>query len=440
MTNLSYLKSFLFLAIFLAPSLAFAVTQKEMEQARTIATKAYLRYANDGSGYLDDINPTTMSELESQLKAKELENIKAFKEIPVPSDYKDWNKEKLLQYWAVTAFQNSNLLEKGRGGRLRARTQINKMTVTEPQIASPAAENGDEAATTPETPAQEPVQEVVEVPAPVEDVTQAPPVETPAQKNYDPLAGHEIQNEEDSIAHTEEEIAFDNSNLEKQSSDSWVYIMVLCILVAIVIGLVIYAANVMKKNNKKAAEQSAGDPQINERLEHYENTMGEKQNEILMLSKKLESSNRQNSELKAQVEALGAQLAAIKGGAAISEHQHNPQSHHEHRKDSSVRKIFLGRANAKGIFVRADRSLNLGNSVFVLETSDGFSGSFKVADSPAAWSLALSNPREYLETACSGQDLDYTSNASQIVTEQSGTAVFEGGCWRVIRKARIRYE
>ena len=132
-------KTFVFIAALCFPLMALAVTQKEMEQARTIAAKAYLRYANDGSGYLDDLNPTTMEELEASIKTKEKENIKAFKAIPVPTDYKDWNKDKLLEYWAVTAFQNKGLLEKGRGGRIRARSQINKMTIAPPQPETPVA-------------------------------------------------------------------------------------------------------------------------------------------------------------------------------------------------------------------------------------------------------------------------------------------------------------
>ena len=99
-----YLKFFAILSVVLVPSLALGVTQKEMEQARTIAAKAYIRYVNDGSGYLDELNPTTMEELEASLKPKEKENIKAFKAIAVPSDYKSWDKEKLVEYWAVTAF------------------------------------------------------------------------------------------------------------------------------------------------------------------------------------------------------------------------------------------------------------------------------------------------------------------------------------------------
>ena len=68
-------------AFLLAIPCIFAVSDAEMEQARVIATQCYLRYANNGSGYLDDIHPKTMKELESKLKAKEKENIKAFNAI-----------------------------------------------------------------------------------------------------------------------------------------------------------------------------------------------------------------------------------------------------------------------------------------------------------------------------------------------------------------------
>ena len=99
--------------LLLSPVFVFAVTQKEMEQARVIAAKTYIRYANNGSGYLDELNPKTLEELQSVLKPKEKENIKAFLAIPVPNDYKDWDKQKLVDYWA-NAFQDNSLDEKGR--------------------------------------------------------------------------------------------------------------------------------------------------------------------------------------------------------------------------------------------------------------------------------------------------------------------------------------
>ena len=407
------LKTILLSVLLSLPLLAFAVTQKEMEQARTIAAKAYIRYANDGSGYLDDLNPTTMEELEASLKPKEKENIKAFKAIPVPTDYKDWNKEKLLEYWAVTAFQNKGLLEKGRGGRIRARSQINKMTIAAPQPEAPVAQ------------------------AAPSSTSPAPAVASDSTLNQVPQS---ITEEAPALAADED---FDEDfNVDKAYNYTWVYIMILAILVAIVVALVVYAANVLKKNGNQAAEDKHRIQEDSEALEHYETVVADKDVEISMLKKKLESANRQNSELKTKLEALSAEVASLRAvqNTVIREPQRQEISQEPPVQKVPLRTIYLGRANLRGIFVRADRTLNVGNSVFVLDTSDGFSGTFRVADSPAAWSLALSNPKEYLETACSGNDLENTADVSRIVTESPGTAVFEGGCWRVIRKARIRYE
>lgn len=423
MNKLSTYIKILLLSVLFFPAMAGAVTKKEMEEARTIAARAYIRYANNGSGYLDELSPspTTMEELEAQLKPKEKENIKAFKAIPVPSDYNGWDKEKLVEYWAVTAFKNENLLKEGLGGRIRARAQINKMNIGAPE---PAASTTPAATTAPAAEEKKP-----------ENVA---PVENPAEQMA------ELKAEENTLLAAEE--AMDNEvPLENKATNyTWVYIMALSILVAIVLGLVIYASKVMKGNNNGNAQTggSVNNKVHEEAVEHYESVVADKDVEIAMLNKKLETAQRRNSELKSEVESLKAKVEALT--AEVSRHS---RMEHERvaepmteKPKNTLRQIFLGRANAKGIFVRADRSLNVGNSVFVLETSDGYSGSFKVANSPAAWSLALSNPREYLETACTGHHLDDTLGASKIVTETSGTAVFEGGCWKVIRKAHIRYE
>lgn len=425
-------KIFAFLLALLAPGVTFAVTDQEMEQARTIAAKAYLRYANDGSGYLDDLNPKNMQELEASLKTKEKENIKAFKAISVPSDYKDWNKDKLVEFWSVTAFQNKGLLEKGRGGRIRARSQINKMTIS----------------TSPQAPISQEPSEVSKSETPANETNPTP----------DNIATSELNAE-----YTEEELRMDEEKAEEDldvdqaGNYTWVYIMVLTILVAIVIALVVYAMKVMKKNNFNTENYQPADSDLNaltqSQQEEYESVLADKNVEIAMLKKKLESFSRQNSEMKVKIDNLTAELETLQS-QKVSETRNTASSIQgesngkEEVKDFIVttppkkrlHTIYLGRANSRGIFIRADRTINPGHSIFELETSDGFTGTFRVIDSPSVWSLALSNPQEYLEKSCMGPDLDSPGNATKIITESSGTAVFEGGCWRVIRKTRIRYE
>lgn len=432
----SYFRGLILSTLIIVPAISFAVSQKEMEQARVIAAKWYIRYVNDGSGYLDDINPTTMEELQNALKPKEKENIKAFLAIPVPSDYQTWDKQKLVDYWAGTAFQDKGLVEKGRGGRLKARNLINKMTIsdhqqaeTTPQTSEPAVTNG------------------VQINENAADVNSQ--------------ASEEIQNEISETEQTIEEEIFEDSqdiNIEKQNSYTWVYILCLAILVAIVLALIVYAANILKKKDNN--QQDSSETHLNndvEIIEKYEAAIADKDVEIAMLTKKLETATRQNTELKTKIEALTSELSNLRGASherfmpqnkyepAREKVEEKPRESELHNSSANINKgtlrsIFLGRANAKNIFVRADRTLNPGHSIFILDTSDGFTGSFRVADSPEAWKLALSNPKEYLMNACVGHDLEDTIGVSRIGTEDSGTAVFEGGCWRVIRKAKIRYE
>lgn len=432
-------KLLLVVGLGILPIASFAVTQKEMEQARVIAAKTYIRYANDLSGYLDELNPTTMEELQAVLKPKEKENIKAFLAIPVPTDYASWDKQQLVDYWAGTAFKDQGLEEKGRGGRVRARALINKMDIASAASEQPREETKQE--------------EKVETPVSSEAVSGEEALAIAAADNGLP------QETEAEVEAQDEMATLDMQEPEKksESSDTWVYIMILGILVAVVIALVVYAANVMKKSNKEELRErrNNSDEGIDaEAQEKYENRIADKDFEISRLNKKLEAANQQNADLKSRLEALAAELALLKekrpaervevttssGMSRQPVMERETVSVAKSESKTSLRMIYLGRANARGIFVRADRNLNPGYSIYVLDTTDGFSGSFRVAPAAEAWELALSNPAEYLMTACVGHNLEDTSGVSRIVTEDSGTAIFEGGCWRVIRKAKIRYE
>ena len=83
---------------------ALAVSDQDMERARVITAKAYLRWANNGSGYLDELNVSTMAQLESKLKKVEIDNLKAFKSVAVPTDYTSWDKARLVEFWSVNFF------------------------------------------------------------------------------------------------------------------------------------------------------------------------------------------------------------------------------------------------------------------------------------------------------------------------------------------------
>ena len=428
------------LIVMFSPVAAMAVTDKEMEEAQTIATKNYLRYANNGSGYLDEVSVKTMDELEKVLKPKEKENIKAFKTIAKPSDYKSWDKDKLVEFWSVTAFATPGLLEEGKAARTRTKNQIKAMTV---------AELAKEEEPTP-SPTPEPAS--VEEPKVVQNdkpVVEEQPTDTAA-----------LFNDENEIAAMMEENA-EEVEVKKESSNTWVYILALAILVAAVIGLVVFATKVMKGKNDNNRPNEGGNNQddevdfLRDRIRDYESDLDHKDNEITRLSKKLESANRQIGDLEQKVKSLMAEIALLRERLDRTPANTEPEDVRNDRyaeermvadtrkpveSRSSKRVIFLGRVNSKGIFVRADRNLNIGHSLYQLETADGFTGTFTVIDNPEVWDMAMRLPREYLAFGCLCPDIEDTEGMSMIVNDTPGSAVFEGGCWHVTRKARIHYD
>lgn len=469
MKRLTYILALIICFAATLPS--FAVTEKEMDQARAIAAKAYLRYANDGSGYLDDISPKSMSDLEKNLKQKEKENIKAFKNIPVPKDYASWDKQKLVDYWGTTAFASKGLIEKGRIGKSRAKKNLNAMKISAPGKAEKKQEVAAEQPQEPKADTKEsPVTSESEKPATTEvaNVSPADSLNAATDPLSDPLFA-DIDSE---------------TQLTKAKDHTWIYIVILCILVAVVVALVVFASNVMKKNGEKLKEVVPSQPldkvsgaDSNALREKYAAVLTSKNEEISTLSKKVESLNAQNSTLKSNLEGLTAEIASLRTRIAesnkkIADYESalksinksateaatirqapveqpvarqavtKPSAETTQRQPQSpgTRSIFLGRANAKGIFVRADRALNPGNSIFRLDTSDGYAGTFRVVNNLTVWEKALTSPLESLSEACVAPDITGTDGMTKVINDSAGTAIFEGGCWKVIRKAKIHYE
>ena len=214
-----------------------AVSDREMEEARTIAAKAYLRYANNGSGYLDEVNARSISELQKSLKAKEKENIKAFLAIPVPKDYATWDKTRLVEYWGSTAFKAAGLIEEGKGARPRVRKQIMAMSVSAPSAAAPA-----------EAPAEA-------APAPAEA---APAEASVAEQSAEAAAADPVEQQADILA-DQKAIEDDAKNAAPESQNSgsnatWIYVVILCVLIGVVVWLVTFAAKVMNRQPDAAGK------------------------------------------------------------------------------------------------------------------------------------------------------------------------------------------
>lgn len=413
-----------------------AVSDREMEEARTIAAKAYLRYANNGSGYLDEVNARSISELQKSLKAKEKENIKAFLAIPVPKDYATWDKTRLVEYWGSTAFKAAGLIEEGKGARPRVRKQIMAMSVSAPSAAAPA-----------EAPAEA-------APAPAEA---APAEASVAEQSAEAAATDPAAQQADILA-DQKAIEDDAKNAAPESQNSgsnatWIYVVILCVLIGVVVWLVTFAAKVMNrqpdaagKNDDEAEEVRA---KARQAIASYKEKLAAHEDVERELKAREQEHVRREQQLLARIADLEEKLRKAETRsyreAAPAPAPVQPAPAPVRPKPAPVQEeilhvIYLGRANSRGIFVRADRRLSPGNTIYRLDTEDGLVGTFHVVDNPAVTAIALEHPLEMLSGGCSAIDIEDTVGATSIVTESSGTAIFENGYWKVLRKSSIRYE
>jgi hypothetical protein len=392
-----------------------AVSREEMENAKTITAKLYLRYANNGSGYLDDVVATSMTELKAKLKKKELENLEAFNSVPVPpeSEYAGWDKAQLMQFWSTTFLDNPKLLAEGKLARKRIATQIHALNITDSTVTK--------------TTNEEPVTEAVNTAA---------------------------TNPEEALQAMEDSVASANAELESKeiepkeagSEDSTItYVVILCILVAAVAALVIYASRILKKQ-----PDDNNDQKVTVTDENVTKVLYEKDNEINSLKARIEEMNTAANEyrehilyLKEQLKKVQAELDSRPTAVApttIAEQVQptNTQPAAAPRSNRS-RVIYLSRANKNGIFLGAQREPDARTSLFKLVTNDGVTGTFALIDSQHTDDLIFSNPEESLAYSCSCKDMN-TDDKDKVITERGGTAIFEDGRWRVLRKALIKFE
>ena len=123
-------------AALVVPALkCYGVTPDEMERARAVAACVYIRYVDDGSGYLDGFKPKSMGDVREKVKGHEKDEslLQEFMGAPVANDFDQWDKEKFVNYWSGEFFKNSGLSDRNssmRNDRIRAR--VSTMDVTAP--------------------------------------------------------------------------------------------------------------------------------------------------------------------------------------------------------------------------------------------------------------------------------------------------------------------
>lgn len=409
---------------------SFAVTDREMEAARTMAAKHYLRYANNGSDYLDKLNPSTMSELTASLKAKEKENIKNFNAVAVPKDYASWDKAKLVKYWSVTFFQSPGLKEDGKKCLGILAKNLDKISVADPAAAQPAQ------------PAE---------PAPEASAQPAPEAPT-ADAAGTPVSDEELSAVADADAGVVDETP-------RKSSNTILYVIILIVLIGVVIWLVMYASKSLKEtgaatDNKEAEREirdakRAAKEEVNDMRDKYAQSLAAKNEEIKSLKAEIASLQADLEETRRELRHQQNRAAAAAQSSVSSKQESAPSSapapsasaqETSHRKTSALPPVvYLGYVNQRGLFVKASRSLNPDSTVYRMDIPDGCHGTFMVSGDSAVLDRVLSDISLWLEGGCVIENPEDADIATEIVTLQAGEALFADNSCRVTKKARIKF-
>lgn len=473
-----------------------AVTPEELEQARTHAAIVYLRNANPGSDYLDKVSVGSRSALRAKLRNdKDRDNLELFnRKLPSTSGYESWDKEKLSDYAQKAVSAPGNYQSTG-FARSQVKKRISAMAVKAPSGTARPADD-----TQARQPEEQPAEEPVAVQAPADSVPAA--VLPDAMDTRQAEADSALSAAEDSLMAQQpqqQEVASSGSN----TVYIVILCILVALVVVLVVYAARYFSRQEKEKRGEERFVSGGEERSvsgrpdplsapatpsrpTERREdrdaHRRSRVEPELEPDDNPQRVIESLRAENRELRRACEeykyhinylksekekadadrartgattALGPQARAEEPAPVVTlndrytqrrEQQHpgigqaGPARHAETQPAPrpGQRVIYLGRANREGMFVRAERSLNPQHSLFRLQTTDNVSGTYTVADDPEVASRVLANPDLFMAVSCELEDTD-TYGKESVDTVTPGTAIFEGGRWRVLRPALIRF-
>ncbi len=107
-------------------------------------------------------------------------------------------------------------------------------------------------------------------------------------------------------------------------------------------------------------------------------------------------------------------------------------------KPASPETFYLAAPTMDGRFTKVSPTLQMGHSIYQLDTQDGTNGTFVLLNSSDAVATALISVSQFVKPVC--KVLAQVSNPRKITTVEKGNAVLEDGTWRVTSKASVRLE
>lgn len=197
-------------------------------------------------------------------------------------------------------------------------------------------------------------------------------------------------------------------------------VLTLCGITGIVMSVVAFSkikAMKQEKDNEITALKTA----LKQRNEEFEQSLRQIETRIAMMEQEREQAARAS---------VAPRQVTVGQASAMPKPE----------KKAGASQIFLSRPDDKGVFLAASTHIEPGNSIFVLTTADGTTGTFAVINDAGVHQLALMMPTENLTRACTGHNIQISAGKTRIVTDAPGRAVKEGRQWKIVQQATIHYE
>ena len=148
----------------------------------------------------------------------------------------------------------------------------------------------------------------------------------------------------------------------------------------------------------------------------------------------------------ASVEALVAAYEELKSTIALLQKtQEKPEisaSNKEHtiaKAPQRVSKLYLDAPLQDGSFSTFSSEEHVGKSLYVLETQDSKTGTFRVLESNDALATLLISTSQFVKPVCKLVD-SKVRMPQRIINVEEGQAIFVDGVWKTTQKAVVRLE
>lgn len=159
------------------------------------------------------------------------------------------------------------------------------------------------------------------------------------------------------------------------------------------------------------------------------------------LEEAIKKSQRQTAKLAARLDEAEKRLAEWESRAATADEQPccPEQAATDHAPATpATTTLYFSAPTPDGVFTAPSASEQTGSSIYTLTTTDGVSGQFAMLDSQDAIATASISLSQFVKPACRIRQ-SVNGVPRSVTTVEPGTAVCDGGKWKIAQKAVIDF-